>query len=294
VRSEAIIPTTAADPGAANAPGAARIAGALAMIAALALLAAVVAYWAWQVFAPRSVHVPASAPADPLAALRVSGLFAGGDAPSANGPAAAPQGLPGDARLLGVFAEANGRGYALFRMPNGPRLVAAGAEIASGATLVDVKPDSIGIRESGGERRIELRIQAPRPNAGSAASPVAPATKTAAAAPRNTCGPPAGFKGDVVALNAELMGGLIAQPESWRALVEPSNGGLVVRDESGFAAMLGLKRGDRIAQANGIALSAPDDIVGAVLRPLAARQTVRVTGSRDGQPREVWLRNATC
>src|SRR4029079_6356410 len=103
VRSEAIIPTTAADPGAANAPGAARIAGALAMIAALALLAAVVAYGAWQVFAPRAVHVPASAPADPLAALRVSGLFAGGDAPSANGPAAAPQGLPGDARLLGVF-----------------------------------------------------------------------------------------------------------------------------------------------------------------------------------------------
>jgi len=31
-----------------------------------------------------------------------------------------------------------------------------------------------------------------------------------------------------------------------------------VRDESGFAAMLGLKRGDRIAQANGIALTAPE------------------------------------
>jgi hypothetical protein len=201
--------------------------------------------------------------------------------------------LPGDARLLGVFAEANGRGYALFRMPSGPRLVAAGAEIASGATLVDVKPDSIGIREAGGERRIDLRGQVPRPNAGAPASPGAAATKTAGMT-RNACGPPAGFKGDVVALNAELMGGLIAQPESWRALVEPSNGGLVVRDESGFAAMLGLKRGDRIAQANGIALSAPEDIVGAVLRPLAAKQTVRVPGSRDGQPRELWLRNATC
>jgi type II secretory pathway component PulC len=87
---------------------------------------------------------------------------------------------------------------------------------------------------------------------------------------------------------------LIAQPDSWRALVEPSNGALTVRDESGFSSMLGLKRGDRIEQANGIALTAPDDIVGAVLRPLASRQTVRVVGSRDGRPRELWLRNATC
>jgi type II secretory pathway component PulC len=67
-----------------------------------------------------------------------------------------------------------------------------------------------------------------------------------------------------------------------------------VRDESGFAAMLGLKLGDRIEQANGIALTAPDDVVGAVLRPLQANQPVRVAGSRDGLPRELWLRNTAC
>ncbi len=115
-----------------------------------------------------------------------------------------------------------------------------------------------------------------------------------ARAQRSACAPPAGFQGDVIALNAELMGGLIAQPESWRALVAPANGALVVRDDSGFAAMLGLKHGDRIEQANGIALTVPDDIVGAILRPLASKQTVRIVGSRDGRPRELWLRNVTC
>ena len=34
--------------------------------------------------------------------------------------------------------------------------------------------------------------------------------------------------------------------------------------------MLGLKKGDRLEQANGMALASPDDVVGAVLRPLAA------------------------
>ena len=90
------------------------------------------------------------------------------------------------------------------------------------------------------------------------------------------------------------MNGLIAQPDSWRALLEPSTGALLVRDESGFAAMLGLKRGDRIEQANGIALLSADDVVSAVLRPLVSNQPVRLTGSRDGQPRELWLRNTAC
>src|SRR5437867_12998423 len=114
------------------------------------------------------------------------------------------------------------------------------------------------------------------------------------AAAKSVCAPPSGFKGQVVALNAELMNGLIAQPDSWRALLEPSTGALLVRDESGFAAMLGLKRGDRIEQANGIALLSADDVVSAVLRPLVSNQPVRLTGSRDGQPRELWLRNTAC
>jgi S1-C subfamily serine protease len=52
--------------------------------------------------------------------------------------------------------------------------------------------------------------------------------------------------------------------------------------------MLGMKSGDRILQSNGIALVSIDDMVTAVVRPLVASQPVRVTGTRDGQPRE-WL-----
>jgi hypothetical protein len=108
------------------------------------------------------------------------------------------------------------------------------------------------------------------------------------------CQPPAGFRGDVVRLNVELVGGLISQPDVWRSMVEPSGGALVVRETAGFGQMVGLQQGDRLEQANGIALTVPDDVVAAVLRPLASNQPVRVTGKRNGQPREVWIANAGC
>ena len=155
---------------------------------------------------------------------------------------------------------------------------------APGATLAAVHSDGIVVREALGQRDIFLR----NAQAKSAVATLPPATMKIA------CAPPPGFKGQIVALNAELMNGLIAQPDSWRALLEPSRGALLVRDESGFASMLGLKRGDRIEQANGIALLTADDVVSAVLRPLVSNQPVRVTGSRDGQPRELWLRNNAC
>jgi S1-C subfamily serine protease len=256
----------------------------LAMLIAAALLAIVLAYWAWQWFGPARVHIaPAVAP-DPAATLIASGLFNSGALPTA--PSESMPVLSGDARLLGVFAEAGDRGYALFRLPSGAKLVTAGQEISPGATLAAVRPDSIDVREAAGVRGIALRA-AP-------AKAVPAATISKATSARVACAPPAGFKGLVVALNTELVGGLMAQPESWRALVEPVNGALTVRDESGFAAMLGLKRGDRIAQANGIALTVPEDVIGAVLRPLASNQPVRLTGTRDGQPRELWLRSAAC
>ncbi|HEY4138113.1 MAG TPA: type II secretion system protein N [Casimicrobiaceae bacterium] len=262
-----------------------RAAALVATLAAWALLAVVVAYWLWKLVAPPQVHIPPAAADDPASVLLASGLFSRGALPAM---ADAPQALPGDARLLGVFAEAKDRGYALFRLSSGPKLVAAGQEIAPGATLASVRPDGIVVREATGERNMSLR------GAQAKSSVIVASQSDKSTAAKSVCAPPSGFKGQVVALNAELMNGLIAQPDSWRALLEPSTGALVVRDESGFAAMLGLKRGDRIEQANGIALSTPDDIIGAVLRPLVSNQAVRVTGSRDGQARELWLRNTAC
>ena len=268
-----------------------RALAAVAVVAAMALLAAVVAWWGWRIVGPAPVHVVPAAPADPAAAILASGLLAG------PGPAAAPAAAPakddgalatGDTRLLGVFAERDGRGYALFRLASGPKLVAAGGDIAQGATLVAVRPDGITVRDAGGERRIALRAPPP-------AKPAAPVPAAARSARASACAIPAGFNGTVLRLNAELFQGIIAKPEGWTALVAPDRGGLAVRDESGFVAMLAMKKGDRLEQANGVALGAPEDVVGAVLRPLAAEQAVRIRGSRNGAPREWLLLNAgTC
>ncbi|MFO1310830.1 MAG: type II secretion system protein N [Burkholderiales bacterium] len=261
----------------------------LAMAAALAsgaVLAVVVAYWGTRALAPSPVRIAPAAPADPVAAILASGLLR---APAAALPQAEvrkDETLSGDARLLGVFAERDGRGFALFRLPSGPKLVAQGQEIAQGAKLVAVRPDGITIRDAGGERRVALRAE-PQPKPAPAAATVA-----AKSARNPACAPPPGFKGTVLRLNAELFQGIVNKPETWTAMVMPDQGALAVRDDSGFATMLAMKKGDRLLQANGIPLSAPEDVIGAVLRPLASSQSVRVTGTRDGQPREWLLLNA--
>jgi type II secretory pathway component PulC len=264
----------------------ARFLGTAAIVAATALLAFVVAYWATRALAPPPVHIAPAAPADPVATILASGLMRAPGAPPAVEAKKEETTLAGDTRLVGVFAESDGRGYALFRLASGPRLVGQGQEIAQGATLVAVRPDGITIRDAGGERRVALRGE-PAPKAAPAGNVVA------AKSPRNpACVPPPGFKGTVLRLNAELFQGIIGKPESWAAIVVPDQGALAVRDDSGFVAMLAMKKGDRLLQANGVPLSAPDDVVGAVLRPLASQQAVRVVGTRDGLPREWLLLNA--
>jgi hypothetical protein len=49
-----------------------------------------------------------------------------------------------------------------------------------------------------------------------------------------------------------------------------------------------MKTGDRMMQANGIALSGVDDVLVAFVNPLIASQPVRVTGIRSGKPAD-WL-----
>ncbi|MEO8506413.1 MAG: hypothetical protein ABI593_02140 [Betaproteobacteria bacterium] len=266
---------------------AARVGAGVVTLFAMALLAVVVAWWAWQAFGPPPVRIVPATPADPAATILASGLMAGaGPATPAPAPAAETAALAtGDTRLLGIFAQRDGHGWALFRLPTGPKLVATGQEIAQGAQLVDVRPDGITVRDADGERRIALR--------GEPVAKPKPMPVTAAKSPRNpACVAPAGFKGSVLRLNAELFQGIIAKPESWTALVVADRGALAVRDQSGFVTMLAMKKGDRLEQANGVALSVPDDVVRAVLKPLAAQQPVRVSGTRDGAPREWLLLNA--
>jgi hypothetical protein len=261
-------------------------AAALAAFAAAVLLAIVLAWWGWRWFGPAAPHFVPPAPQDPALALRASGIFA----PPPGAPAAPdtlPRSASGEMRLLGVLAEEGGRGYGLFRLPEGAKLVAAGSDVAAGTTLQSVERDGVTVRDASGEHRLVLRAGAAP---ASAAKTVANRASASAA-----CARPPGFKGDVLRLNAELVGGIVAQPEAWAKLAATDRGALTVSDDNGFSAMLAMKKGDRIEQANGIALRAPDDIVNAVLRPLAAGQSVRLTGSRGGMPREWLLQNAgTC
>jgi hypothetical protein len=248
----------------------------------------VAAYWGWQLLGPATVRIPSNGPANPAATIIAANLF-GRD--GASTPNAADPVLGADTKLLGIISEAGERGYALFRLPTGAKLVTQGGEIARGATLVSIQDDGVTIRDGGGERRLLLRTSAA---GGRATTPaVATPVRTASAASA-TCAPPAGFRGTVVRLNAELLGSVGPESVQWRSMLSPVDGGLVVRSDEGFGAMLGLKTGDRLTQANGIALVAPDDVAAAIVRPLVANQGVRLIGARNGATQELWLANVAC
>ena len=272
----------------------------LATVVAAAALALVIAHWTWKVVAPAAVTIPVAQPDDPAGTLIAAQLFGGGASREAAAPAASDS--LGDVRLLGVIVQRDGGGHALFRLPSGARLVAPGEDVVPGVRLSALSNDGVKLQDGADARTLSLR-----PTGAARAAAAAPAAGTSPGAPRTDargpnvaaaasrkCEPPAGFKGEVVRLNVELVGGLIAQPETWRAMVEPAGGALVVRETAGFGQMVGLQQGDRVEQANGIALTVPDDVVGAVLRPLAANQPVRLTGKRNGQPRELWIANVGC
>ncbi len=264
-----------------------RIAGGAATLAAGALLAVVIAFWGWRWFGPTLPAPPRPRePASWAPAIAASALFGSRGAPAQGAAAPAAVTLSGDTRLLGVFAERDGGGYALFRLAGtGALLVRAGAQVADGVTLVAVRPDGVRIDDHGQPRELALRPVASPVAVAKSARPPAPSARTA-------CVLPAGYRGPVYRLNAELLTGLSAQPANWQSLVTPGEGALVVRDGSGLAAALGLAAGDRITQANGIALARIDDVVSAIVRPLLASQAVRVIGTRGGKPLEWMLVNA--
>jgi len=287
-----------ADEASAPVPWSWRVPAVMAALAAGALLALVIASWGWRWFGqpPPTVAAPPSVGpvAEAIVAAAPFGRAVEGSAPAVSGASPAASSLPVDMRLLGVFAGRDGDGYALIRLPDrGPVLFRKGQDIAPGATLEAVRPNGILVREAGGPRDILLRQEAGA--AGAGLRPAATAATAAAAQARAACALPTGFSGPVYRLNAELLTGMAAQPQSWAALLVPTAGALVVRDGTGLAAMLGMKAGDRMVQANGIALGAIDDVLTAVVKPLTASRPVRLTGTRDGKPREwLFLNAGTC
>jgi len=271
--NEAKLYASAAEP---PAPWRWRALAAVALVAALALLAIVLAHWGWRWFGPAPLNLPPErSDGDPVRRIADAHLFGAPAAPAATEPSVAI----GDLRLLGVFAERDGAGYALFRAGSrGALFVAAGGDVAPGMRLEAVAPDGVTLLQNGARRRLAL-----------GPTRAAEASRVAAAPGRSAqCAAPSGFSGPVVRLNAELLSGMIAAPDSWKALVQPVTGGLVVRDQSGFAGMMGLRSGDHVERANAVALAVPEDVAGSVLRPLTRSQRVWVTGTRDGKPQQ-WL-----
>lgn len=183
--------------------------------------------------------------------------------------------------MLGVFAQRDGRGWALFRAGSrGAIFVAAGGDVGPRLRLESVSPAGVTLLDGGVRRELVLRAQPTTEKAKPLVASAAP--KTAA------CTAPAGFAGPIVRLNAELLSGMINTPDTWKALVQADAGALVVRDQSGFAGMMSLKSGDHVERANGIALMIPDDIASAVLKPLTRSEPVWVSGTRDGKAQQ-WL-----
>jgi hypothetical protein len=257
--------------------GGLKIAVAVAWLLALSVLALTVAHWVWKWLAPEPVSIPLVIPdADVVHRVADAKLF--GVAPASTEASATTPSI-GDLRLLGIFALRDGGGYALFRTARGPLFVAAGQAINSGVRLESVRPDGVTLSDAGTRREMPLR------GPSTEAKPVVVAAQNAK---RSACAAPAGFTGPIVRLNAELLGGMTSTPDAWKALLEPAPGGLIVRDQSGFAGMLGLKNGDRVERANGIALRIPGDISSIVLLPLTRSQAVWVAGTRDGKPQQ-WL-----
>ena len=254
-----------------------RLLAAGTLLVALSLLAWVAAYWGWRWFGPAPVAEPANpAPSEWARRIADARLFGA----AASGAAAAPT-ATGDLRLLGVFAERDGKGYALFRSSaRGPMLVAAGTDVAPGVRLETVRPTGVTLVDTGVRREMTLR-----PAAG--ADKPKPVVEAAVGKAAN-CATPPGFNGPSVRLNAELRTGMMNSPETWKGMVQADSGGLAVRDQSGFAGMMSLRSGDRVEGANGIPLVIPDDIASAVLGPLTKSQPVWVVGTREGR-RQQWL-----
>jgi hypothetical protein len=260
----------------------------VATLAGVLLFGYVVAHWGWVWLAPASPPAPAApAPERWAPVIIASPLFGRSAAPAPTEPAV----LQGDTRLLGVFAAGNGTGHALFRIGDRALLLQPGQELAGDVTLVEVRPDGVRIRDHGEMRTIVLRadLAAAQPAPGSGPAGVAAARPAPGRGPAGVaCAVPKGYTGPVFRLNAELLTGIASRPDGWSALLMPVPGGLAVRDGSAFAAMLGMKAGDRVTQANGIALTGIDDVLVAFVKPLVASQPVRVAGVRDGKP-AAWL-----
>jgi general secretion pathway protein C len=144
-----------------------KLAAALIHVVMLALVGAVAAYWAIRIVtpqptaAPPPLAVPPPRDPDPVLAARMFGLVQ------------APQtAVAANIQVAGVFSAGQDSSAVLVVDGKPARAYLLGQEVASGARLVEVRPDGVTIESQGG--RQELRLP-PRQVASFGGAPPPPA-----------------------------------------------------------------------------------------------------------------------
>lgn len=140
----------------------------------------VAVYWLGKVIAPRPVaSLPESRPAQrPVADAAALRIFS-------SGGAAQPGASLGNVVVTGVFASADGRGFATFRLAQGAKGVRVGQEVMPGVTLARVEKERVVLGAGGVEHSLTLLKERPPAMAGAAPANTPTANHAAPAAHRD-------------------------------------------------------------------------------------------------------------
>lgn len=269
----------------------ARVSQALALLCALAVFGWVAAFWIWRAAEPVTGPLLPQPESDWSARILGGGALGYARVETAAGAqSAAVAGVEGRIRLMGIAREPGSRvtARALFKIDNKRILwLRPGEELDPGIVLAGVDADGVRVTRDGKEVRLPLREQkAPPPRSAQPASPVAARTPAPPAAEACKLAPDQRARAYV--LRPEIVDSVMRERSGWADLFKPSTDGLLVQNPGGTGAMLGLYGNDLLAKADGAQLAGPEDVLRLVLQPLARNQSVVVTGSRGGQPRE-WI-----
>ena len=263
----------------------------------MALFAWVAAHWIWVVMEPaapvRAIPIPSEA--DLSARITSGGAFGfsrAEETPASSGAAQLAQ-LDARIRLLGLALEPGARGrresQALFKIDKRILWLRAGDELDPGVKLAAIEADGVRLSANGRDVRMALRVDKPAVRSGTVAgAPVVAASGVAVARPGDPCKLAPEQRSRAYVLRPEIVDSVMRERSSWADLFKASATGLVVHNSGGTGAMLGLYSNDVLSKADGAQLSSTDDMLRLVLQPLARSDSVVVTGSRAGQPRE-WI-----
>ena len=192
---------------------------------------------------------------------------------------------------------ADGGGQALFRVDQ-KRVVwlEAGKSIEPGVVLAAIEPNGVRLLQNGQEVRLPLREPRAAAAPGNSLPPAAKAVaaiasvpvKAPAAASPASCRLTQEQRTRAYVLRPEIIDTVMRERAGWTELFKPTAEGVMVQNPGGTGAMLGLYGNDLLVHANGARLGGAEDVLRLVMQPLARNESVIVTGSRSGQPRE-WI-----